>query len=147
MAIILIKKVIRTPSILCHLSSETEMETVCTYAKKFQNRTDNLRRTRTSLKKLSENGGESKLTFERTPVILGGGRDHGYVVFLLTFAVCAFFTGRPDKKSVLLHNKIRPLRLLGISTNLDLFLDTISSAVDLLGLRLIKFFHLTCSLP
>lgn len=56
----------------------------------------NLGRTRTSLKKLSENGEESKLTFEKTPVILGGGRDKDYVVFLPPFTVCTFFTGMPD---------------------------------------------------
>lgn len=55
-----------------------------------------LGRTRTSLKKLPENGGESKLTFERTPVISEGGRNQGYIIFLPTFAVCAFLTGKPD---------------------------------------------------
>jgi len=46
--------------------------------------------------KLSENGGESKLTFERTPVILGEGRDQGYAFFLPTYTVFTFFTGKPD---------------------------------------------------
>lgn len=67
----------------------------------------NLGRTRTSLKNLSENGGESKLTFEKTPVILGRGRDEGYVVFLPPFTVCTFFIGKPDQKSSLFCSKIK----------------------------------------